>query len=81
MKDNKKTERGKIGNKIIFVNKTRYYKIFCSIFYQFSTFSFFVIFQIELSLSLQTYRNSYTVYPKKLFLLTLSYNIKVKWDA
>src|SRR6266496_163631 len=34
---------------------------------------------IELRLSLQTYRNSYLVHPKKLFSTTLNLHIKVKW--
>src|SRR5258708_25369173 len=34
---------------------------------------------IELRLSLQTYRNSYFVYPKKVFSMTLNFRVKVKW--
>src|SRR5258708_5650961 len=34
---------------------------------------------IELRLSLQTYRNSYFVYQKKVFSMTLNFSIKVKW--
>src|SRR6266568_3875511 len=54
-------------------------------FYQMGKFSHFqgsissLCLKIWLRLSLLTYRNSYFIYPKKVFSMTLNLNIKVKW--
>src|SRR5882757_4326238 len=38
-------------------------------------------FMIQLRLHSLTYRNSYIVYQKQIFSLTLNYNMKVKWHS
>src|SRR6266496_32247 len=54
-------------------------------FYQMGKFSHFqgsissLCLKIEVRLSLLTYRNSYFIYPKNVFSMTLNLSIKVKW--